>query len=120
MPQFASAAEAYRWAAGVLHLSRGAKTGNLDPDQLGQKGIHGDYNRLDAIQIVIEAEEVCKQERGCWTDPACLLRWCIPSQEGFGYWTEAEKARVNGCLKELEKRLLFMNYIDYNVVAGED
>ena len=121
MPRFPSGADAYRWACGVLHLYRGARALNYDPDQVGQHSIYGDYKRLDAIQIILAAEEVCRVAQGCHRDPACLMRWCIPQPDGtFGYWTDAEKARVNGCLRELEKRLLFMNYIDYSVVARED
>ena len=121
MPRFPSGADAYRWACGVLHLYRGARALNYDPDQVGQHSIYGDYKRLDAIQIILAAEEVCKLERGCQKTTDCLMRWCIPQPDGtFGCWTDAEKARVNGCLKALEKRLLWLGYIDYSVVAWEE
>ena len=120
MPKFPTAADAYRWAVGVLHLSRSARALNYDPDMVGQTAVYGDYARLDALQIVIAAEEVCRSEDGCQHDMTCLLRWCLPAPDGsFGYWTESEKARVNGCLKELEKRLVWMNFIDY-AARGEE
>jgi hypothetical protein len=94
---------------------------NYDPDAVGQRSIYGDYARLDAIQIVIEAEEICKEEFGRKHGNDYLLSWLIPTANGsFPYFTEAEKARINWCLKELEKRLLFMGFIDYATVAREE
>lgn len=115
MPRFPSAASAYAWAVGILHLRRGAKALNIDPDVIFQRGIFGDFAYLDAIQIVMEAEFICANELGCERDTVCLLNWCVPKQDGsFVYRTEAEKARIQGCLKSLEERLKKLGFIDHN------
>ena len=108
------AGHAYQFAVEELFIRRGAKSANLDPDQRGQKNLHGEYRRLGAIAIYCRAE-AC--DPGDDKRPSWFADWWMPEpDQPRPSWTDHERWRLYKAIGEFECLLCDIQVL---VVCGD-
>ena len=106
---FNTCADAFEFAYTILKIKRGSRALNHDPDMVGQRSLCGDYDRCDAISILVRAE-AC--DPGSKRHPSFFKDWYMPEPtEPKPEWTGYEMRALVKARGEFECGLAKVGFV---------